>query len=159
VNHAPEVNEYECRARVGRLLTQSHERLVAALDKALAPHGVTVSQYVVVAALAAGPVESAAQLCKQLSASTSAMTRMLDRLEAKQLVSRARSTQNRRALDLALTPHGAAVYPALRHIVIETVTAHFDGLPMAALPQLEHLLTVAGGDQASTPHFFSHIFA
>src|SRR6201993_3272415 len=89
---------------------------VLAKDPELAPLEISAAQYVVISVLAkskCGP-DSATQLCKDLSYDAGAMTRMIDRLEAKGLISRRRCPEDRRLVKLELTEAGLAALPKLR---------------------------------------------
>jgi DNA-binding MarR family transcriptional regulator len=57
------------------------------------------------------------------------MTRMLDRLEEKQLVKRERSLEDRRVIEIRLTDHGCELLPRLREIgerVLSRLVQGFD---------------------------------
>ena len=94
---------YQPRKGVGSLLNRVRAELLAALDrelaadKRLAPLELSAAQFIVIATLAKSEERmSAAELCKGISYDAGAMTRMLDRLEGKNLISRARCTHDRR---------------------------------------------------------------
>jgi len=59
-------------------------------------------------------VDRMSRICKDMSYDPGAMTRMIDRLEAKGLILRGRSTSDRRRVCLELTAAGEAVVPRLR---------------------------------------------
>jgi len=104
---------FERYARVGVLMTRVYAEAMDSLDRDLAPYDITAPQYVVLSQIARGHAESAAQLCKELSYNPGAMTRMLDRLEQKDLVRRVRLPGDRRTVKLELTDRARAVYPAM----------------------------------------------
>ncbi len=128
------------RVKVEMLAELDHE---LAQDKRLAPLEMSAAQYIIVANLAAGPGEpkSAAELCKVISYDAGAMTRMLDRLEAKGLIRRTRSSQDRRLLNLELTEEGRAAYPRMREISMNVANRFLRGFTKAEARQLEGLLT------------------
>jgi DNA-binding MarR family transcriptional regulator len=111
-------------------------------DKRLAPLEMSAAQYIIVANLAAGPGEpkSAADLCKVISYDAGAMTRMLDRLEAKGLIRRTRSSQDRRLMNLELTEEGRAAYPRMREISMSNANRFLRGFTKAEARQLEGFL-------------------
>lgn len=74
---------YDHQAKVGLLINLLQTKLETSLDKALSLFDVSAAQYVIISALANGRAETAAQLCKEISYSPGAMTRMLNRLETK----------------------------------------------------------------------------
>ena len=111
-------------------------------DKRLAPLEMSAAQYIIVANLAAGPGEpkSAADLCKVISYDAGAMTRRLDRLEAKGLSRRTRSSQDRRLMNLELTEEGRAAYPRMREISMANANRFLRGFTKAEARQLEGFL-------------------
>jgi DNA-binding MarR family transcriptional regulator len=113
-----------------------------AQDKRLAPLEMSAAQWIIVANLATGPGEpkSAADLCKVISYDAGAMTRMLDRLEAKGLIRRTRSSQDRRLLNLELTEEGRAAYPRMREIAMDVANRFLRGFTKAEARQLEGFL-------------------
>ena len=98
---------------IGRLLGRVKMAMHEALERELAPLDITAAQFVIILNLASGEVDSASKLCKGVSYDPGAMTRMLDRLEGKRLIRRARCPDDRRRVILELTPEGKAVYPKL----------------------------------------------
>jgi MarR family transcriptional regulator, multiple antibiotic resistance protein MarR len=103
----------EIHRGIGRLLGRVHVELTDALDAELAPFDISKPQYVILAALAEGGVDSASGLCRGVSYDPGAMTRMIDRLEQKGLIRRTAWPEDRRKAKLELTAEGKAVYPKL----------------------------------------------
>jgi DNA-binding MarR family transcriptional regulator len=142
-----DISSYQPRKGAGALLNRVRTEMLAALDrelaadKRLAPLELSAAQYIVLATLA-GAAErmSAADLCKDISYDAGAMTRMLDRLEAKHLISRARCTHDRRLTYLALTEEGKAAFPRMREISIGVLNALLRGFTKAEARQLEAFL-------------------
>src|SRR5437868_2764008 len=77
-------------------------------DRALEPSGLTHAQWVPLLKLHLGHASTVAELARECSLDAGAMTRMLDRLEAKGLLARVRSSQDRRMVNLELTDEGRA---------------------------------------------------
>ena len=133
---------------IGALVSRIKIEMLAALDrelaqdKRLAPLEMSAAQYIIVANLAIGPGEpkSAADLCKVISYDAGAMTRMLDRLEAKGLIRRTRSSQDRRLLNLELTEEGRAAFPRMREISMSNANRFLRGFSKAEARQLEGFL-------------------
>ena len=133
---------------IGALVSRVKVEMLAALDrelsqdKRLAPLEMSAAQYIIVANLAIGPGEpkSAADLCKVISYDAGAMTRMLDRLEAKGLIRRTRSSQDRRLLNLELTEEGRAAFPRMREISMSIANRFLRGFSKAEARQLEGFL-------------------
>jgi len=127
------------RVRVATLAALDHE---LAADKRLAPLEMSAAQYIIMANLA-GPegAKSAADLCKGISYDAGAMTRMLDRLEAKGLIQRTRSAQDRRLMNLELTEEGRAAYPRMREISMQVANRFLRGFTRSEARQLEAFLS------------------
>jgi DNA-binding MarR family transcriptional regulator len=132
---------YDRQARVGRLLNRVKSGLEDAMDRELAPCDLTAAQYVVMSILASGRAESSAEICKEIVYDPGAMTRMLDRLEQKNLVRRIYSRENRRTVKLELTEQGRALFPRVMARSRALMERVIGSLSAAELDQLEKLLT------------------
>ncbi|HEY8053475.1 MAG TPA: MarR family transcriptional regulator [Steroidobacteraceae bacterium] len=139
---------YQPRKGVGSLLNRVRTELLSALDrelaadKRLAPLELSAAQFIVIATLAAGEEPmSASDLCKGISYDAGAMTRMLDRLQDKQLLTRARCTHDRRLTYLELTDEGRAAYPRMREISMNVLNRFLRGFTRQEGRQLEVLLS------------------
>ena len=132
---------------IGALLSRVKAEMLAAIDreltadKRLAPLELSAAQWVIIANLAGpeGP-KSAADLCKGISYDAGAMTRMLDRLEAKGLIRRTRSAQDRRLMNLELTEEGRAAYPRMREISMTVANRFLHGFTKSEARALESFL-------------------
>jgi DNA-binding MarR family transcriptional regulator len=142
-------SNYQPSRSIGALLSRVKVEMLSALDRELAQDRrlaaleMSAAQWIIVANLAAGPGEpkSAADLCKVISYDAGAMTRMLDRLEAKGLIRRTRSSQDRRLLKLELTEEGRAAYPRMREIAMSVANRFLRGFTKSEARQLEALLS------------------
>ena len=139
---------YQPRKSIGSLLTRVRVEMLAALDeelaadRRLASFELSAAQFIVIASLAAGEErKSASDLCKGISYDAGAMTRMLDRLEAKGLIRRNRSADDRRLVYLELTDEGCALYPRMRELSLGVANRFLRGFTKAEARQLESLLT------------------
>lgn len=147
--HEPiyDVKTYQPSKGVGRLLSRVKSAYMAKLDQALAQDpdvaylDITGAQYVILSLLAEGVAESAAQVCKDMSYDGGAMTRMIDRLEAKGLVARQRCPEDRRLNKLELTDTGRAAIPKLRACSIRILNHFMRGFSPGEARQLEAYLT------------------
>ena len=138
---------YQPLKGIGALLTRVKVEMLAAIDrelaadKRLAPLELSAAQWAIIANLAGpeGP-KSAADLCKGISYDAGAMTRMLDRLEAKGLIRRSRSAQDRRLMNLELTEEGRAAYPRMREISLTVANSFLHGFSKSEARALEGFL-------------------
>ena len=140
-------DNYEPSRSVAHLVGQVRTEMLAALDRELmadrhvADIGVTAAQFIVMTRLAAAErKKSASDLCKEMSYDAGAMTRMIDRLESKGLIRRARCTQDRRLVYLEMTEQGRSVYPRLRELSMAIQNRFLRGFSRADARQLESLL-------------------
>ncbi len=141
-----DVETYHPASCVGQLMYRVRAAQMSALDQALAqdpnlaPLEITAAQYIIISVLARRGVDSAAQLCKDLSYDAGAMTRMIDRLEAKGLISRSRCPEDRRLVKLKLTEAGLAALPKLRECSVRVLNHFLRGFSQAEARQLEGFL-------------------
>ncbi len=141
-----DVKTYQPANCVGQLMYRVRAAQMSALDQALAQDPdlaaleITAAQYVVISVLAKRGVDSAAQLCKDLSYDAGAMTRMIDRLEAKGLISRTRCPEDRRLVKLELTDAGLEALPKLRECSVRVLNHFLRGFNPAEARQLEGFL-------------------
>lgn len=131
---------YDHQAKVGLLVNVLQTKLENALDRALSPFDVSAAQYVIISALANGRAETAAQLCKEISYSPGAMTRMLNRLETKNLIYRTIQDDNLCAKKLSLTENAKQLYPKLKSASVSVITDIFAPLGITELNTVESIL-------------------
>lgn len=138
-----DVETYQPASCVGQLMYRVRAAQMSALDEALAKDPdlaaleISAAQYVIISVLAKRGVDSAAQLCKDLSYDAGAMTRMIDRLEAKGLISRCRCPEDRRLVKLQLTEAGLVALPKLRACSVRVLNHFLRGFSPAEARQLE----------------------
>ncbi|GAP65545.1 transcriptional regulator [Mizugakiibacter sediminis] len=99
-------------SNLGALLCQVRNELIGRLERELAAHGyeMNFSQYLALKKLAAHGPMSAGELARTINLDAGATTRLLDRLEAKGYLRRQPHEQDRRALRIALTEAGQALW-------------------------------------------------
>ncbi len=131
---------YDPRVNVGSLINRARIELGNALDKELARFDMTAAQYVVVSMLAAGYIDTAAQMCRENSYDPGAMTRMVDRLEKKGFLHRVRSTEDRRIVRLELTEQGKAILPELRACTLAVMNRLLRNFTKSEVRQFENFL-------------------
>jgi DNA-binding MarR family transcriptional regulator len=138
-----EVETYQPASCVGQLLYRVRAAQMSALDQELAqdpdlaPLEISAAQYTIISVLVKCGVDSAAQLCKDLSYDAGAMTRMIDRLEAKGLVNRRRCPEDRRLVKLELTEAGLEALPKLRECSVRVLNRLLRGFSLVEARQLE----------------------
>lgn len=93
----------------GRLIGRLQSALREAHDEALAPFGVNTSQGAVLVNCMYGEANTPAELARFDDLDISSVSRMLDRMEAKGLVTRSRTEKDRRQVIVKVTPKGRAL--------------------------------------------------
>jgi len=136
---------YRARTSVGYLLKRAHSLLIDHLEPVLVASGFTFTQWVVLMYLRDGLAVNATVLCAQLRHDSGALTRIIDQLEARGLVSRERSRQDRRSVRLRLTDVGrhtvGGTIPAVVALM-NSALARFSRAELTALTRLLLKLTV-----------------
>ncbi len=82
-------------------------------ERELAPFGVTAKQWAVLVTCYRGQARTPVELADALGIDRSAVTRLLDRLEAKRLLRRLPSAGDRRSVGIQLTSAGRKLVPKL----------------------------------------------
>jgi DNA-binding MarR family transcriptional regulator len=112
----------------------------ATIDEALEPRGLTHAQWVPLLKLHWGQASTVAELARECTLDAGAMTRLLDRLEAKGLVTRVRSSSDRRVVNLELTPEGRATASQIPEVLCAVQNQMLQPLSVAEWQQLRGLL-------------------
>jgi len=107
---------------------------------ALEPSGLTHAQWVPLFKLYMGQASTVAELARESELDAGAMTRLLDRLEAKGLVSRVRSSEDRRVVNLQLTPQGLEAAKQIPEVLCKVQNAFLQGFSVEEWQQLKDLL-------------------
>lgn len=136
---------------VGRLRRKLHAALDARLasDEVLFSLGLTAAQLAIVVALSAAETVSTIGLCERVAYDAGAMTRMLDRLQAKGVIRRRRSLVDRRVIHVELTEQGRAGIPRMRKVAMEVADQFLGGFSNTEVRELEsHLKRLLSNAQA-----------
>jgi DNA-binding MarR family transcriptional regulator len=112
---------------VGRLIKQLFSSLVRGIDQHMQPLELTAMQWEPILLLKLERADTVAALARESNVNCSAMTRMLDRLEEKQLVRRRRSADDRRVVHLELTEKGMRVGDEIQPLVNAELRRHLRG--------------------------------
>lgn len=131
---------------VGFALSKARNLIAAEMDAALKDLDITSQQMGILVSmkhrLAATPFE----LSKLLGIDTGLMTRMLDKLEAKGLLKRSRSADDRRVVNLSLTKKGDEVAARIPEIAPQVLNARLRKFTKAEFEELCRLLGKFIGD-------------
>lgn len=133
---------------VGYLMRRALISILAEGDRRLAPHDLTSAQWLPLFKLSQKEGVTMASLARELCTDPGAMTRAMDRLEAKGLVERQRSVEDRRVVNLMLTPEGRDLAGKVPPMMAEVLNSHLKGFSEAEWHLLTDLLqrVVANGE-------------
>ena len=133
-----------------KLVSNSLNRM---LDQEMAPLELTAMQWRPVLLVFQDRADTPAELARLTGMDTGAMTRALDRLEAKGLLRRNRCQTDRRVVKIELTEIGEAKARAIPPNIARVLNYHLRGFSSDEVAQLKHLLRrmIANGSASSAP--------
>jgi len=150
---APELSSYQLDESVGYLIARVKSSLSNLVtQRTLNELGITSTQASMLFMIASGKCSLAAELARDYGIDASAVTRLIDRLEKRNLLSRVRSCEDRRAVRLAVTDHGgklAAHMPEIFGGVLGKALAGFTPEEVAALKSMLRRILANTGDPAA----------
>jgi len=114
---------YGAEESVGYLMRRIVSTIRLDVDRRLEAVGLTNAQWVPLLKLKLGGAMPVAELARGCEVDAGAMTRMLDRLEAKGLVRRVRSTTDRRVVTIELTADGSRAAAGIPAVLCEVQNA------------------------------------
>jgi len=125
----PEISQYQLGESVGYLISRAKSTISNLVtQRTTAELGITSQQASILFMVATGKCLLAAELAREYGIDASAVTRLVDRLEKRGLLTRVRSSEDRRVVRLALTPEGQSIagrMPAIFKGVIDGALAGF----------------------------------
>ncbi|WP_415857065.1 MarR family winged helix-turn-helix transcriptional regulator [Sinomonas sp. G460-2] len=128
-------------ARIGFLLAQLGAHAAELFADQTRGLGITPSEAGVVRIIGRSPGISQRALAETLGSVQSRVVALIDRLESAGLVTRTRSSADRRVQELRLTESGASVLRSLRHAAEAQEAAIVDGLTAEQATELFGLLS------------------
>jgi len=126
---------------LGLLFRQTRDAMWARMEKELADagHDLTFSQFIAIKKLATG-IASVTDLARAADLNPGAMTRLLDKLEARGLLVRVADPSDRRALHIHLTETGVAMWRDIDQCGQRVRERALQGMDDATRTQLTRLL-------------------
>src|SRR5579864_2578291 len=152
-SHTPpsDPRDYQLGESVGYLISRVKSTLSNLVtQRSMAELGITSQQGSILFMVASGKCLLAAELAREYGIDASAVTRLVDRLEKRGLLTRVRSSEDRRAVRLALTPEGlalAARMPAIFNSVIDKLLAGFTAEEVGFLKSMLRRVLINSGEQ------------
>ena len=134
------VEDFLIDESIGYLIKRVRAVLSMAVEREIADHDVTYEQWGVLLMILTERGDTAAVLARGMECDTGSMTRMLDRLEAKELIIRTRSTDDRRRVQLELTESGKRLAERLVAAIVKVLNRHLDGFTVDELSLFKSFL-------------------
>lgn len=149
----PEISEYQLNESVGYLITRVRSTMANLVtQRTMAELGITSQQGSILFMVASGKCVVAAELAREYGIDASAVTRLIDRLEKRGLLTRVRSSEDRRVVRLALTQEGqdiAVRMPAMFQGVLDHLLGGFTPEEVGFLKSMLRRVLLNSGDQTS----------
>jgi DNA-binding MarR family transcriptional regulator len=133
-------NRYEVGDSIGYQLFGLSTMMRRAVETRMAEYDLTDAQWKPLWLLKAAHASTPNELARFMDIDAGAITRMLDRLEAKGLIERLRSDEDRRVVNLRLTKAGEAAAEKVPHVLAAVNNDFLRGFSEAEWKQLRKLL-------------------
>ncbi|PTB21973.1 MarR family transcriptional regulator [Trinickia symbiotica] len=145
------VCDFQLEEAVGYLLARTKSNLSNLVtQRTMSELGITSTQGSMLFMIGTGRCQLAADLARHYGIDASAVTRLIDRLEKRKLISRVRSSEDRRAVRLELTHEGYAIaarMPELFGEVTEKALAGFTPEEVGFLKTMLRRILANTGEQ------------
>ena len=142
---------YKPEESVGYLMRQILGTVASEVDRQLAHTDLTNAQWVPLFKLHTGCASTVAELARHCNLDAGAMTRLLDRLEAKNLCKRVRSETDRRVVNITLTEAGTLAARDIPRVLSTVQNAHLAGFSVAEFEALKGYLNRILANTKNTP--------
>ena len=119
--------DYRPEDSVGYLMRRIITLVGHGIERELEPAGLTNAQWVPLLKLYMGVASTVAELARECDLDAGSMTRLLDRLEAKALCRRVRSSDDRRVVNIELTDAGRQAAAEIPKTLCRVQNAHLEG--------------------------------
>ncbi|WP_027015333.1 MarR family winged helix-turn-helix transcriptional regulator [Comamonas composti] len=136
----------------GFLMRKVLSSILQQADAQLAEQDLTYVQWLPLYHLLLAPDSTSAHMARCLGMDPAAVTRALDRLEAKSVIRRERSTKDRRIVHLSLTDEGRALAAQVPRVLARVLNHHLAGFSQAECELLLSMLKrmLANGEAMRT---------
>lgn len=133
-------DDYVTEESVGYLMRRVLTTVSQEVDRELASCDLTNAQWLPLFKLFLGKASTVAELARECQLDAGAMTRLLDRLEAKGLCRRVRSVEDRRVVNIELTDEGHVAAQGIPGVLSRVQNAHLAGFSVEEFQTLKSLL-------------------
>ena len=134
------VSNFRAQESIGYLIKRAHSLLHDMLEPVLEAHGFSLIQYVMLAWLRDGIAINPKTFCALYRHDTGAVTRVIDQLAERGVLARARRSEDRRKIELDLTPQGRESIERLIPLAVEKLNIALADFSAAEFAELVRLL-------------------
>ena len=134
------VEGYAPESGFGYLIRRVMLAMTQEIERQLEPSDLTNAQWVPLFKLFLGKASTVAELARECHLDAGAMTRLLDRLEAKGLCRRVRSVADRRVVNIELTETGRVAAEGIPVVLCRVQNAHLTGFSVEEFETLKGFL-------------------
>ncbi|HQR23527.1 MAG TPA: MarR family transcriptional regulator [Steroidobacteraceae bacterium] len=131
---------YRARDSMGYLLRRVHTIMHDRIESAFAGHGFTLMQWIVLIYVRDGLARTATDIARAFRHDSGALTRVIDQLERRGLLTRERSRADRRVVNLALTPKGHRTIEELLPVVVGQMNLALEPFTREEFEQMRSLM-------------------
>lgn len=136
-----QADNYRAEESIGYMMRRIMATVSQSIESQICePGSPTYPQWLVLYKLHAQKAATVAELARECLLDTGAMTRLLDRLEAKDLCRRVRSVADRRVVNIELTDEGRVAAQAVPHVLCRVQNEHLAGFSEDEWEQLKGYL-------------------
>lgn len=150
---------YDVAESVGHQLVNLMTMMRREVEARMAEHGLTDAQWKPLWMLKAGRASTAIELAREMDVDAGAVTRMVDRLEAKGLIERVRSEEDRRVVHLRLTDAGETTAARIPHVLASVNNDFLRGFSEPEWKQLRKLLARMAANASALQAAHSEVVA
>lgn len=133
-------SDYKIDESIGFLMRQIVVLTSSIVEERMTAYGLTDAQWKPLLMIREGKCRTAAELARKSCCDNGAVTRLLDRVEAKGLVRRVRSQEDRRVVNLELTEEGSEVAAQVPHVLADVLNTLLEGFSESDARMLQSLL-------------------
>lgn len=143
---------YDAHQSIGHQMAKLMQAMRREVEVRIAEHGLTDAQWKPLWILKTRETATAVELAREIDMDAGAVTRLVDRLEAKGLVERLRSEADRRVVHLRLTRAGDKACEQVPHVLAGVNNDFLQGFTESEWKQLRELLArmAANGNALQT---------
>lgn len=132
--------DYEIGKSVGYLLARAKNTLSQGVEQEVSSLDMTQAQASCLMMLAKGEATTVTDLARNLNTDAGSVTRLLSRMEKRGLIARTRRDDDRRVVDLSITPAGNAMVEKLPAVFCNVMRRHFEGFSLDEVEMLRGML-------------------